>query len=733
MDEKGRWVTVRGRRVFIKEGQTISEAIQEHESKKNQTTTKYYRGLTQKYDPNYDKSKLDNQNGYESWTDSKELAQEYAGKNGYVYSVEIPNKELNTDDIFDEEGERSLMYYNDKPVALHGIEGEEFMLYTDHEKWNELEYKLENDNEFKNYSVSREDKTSPYVVNYEIGKEKFDFPSNQYLDSYIQKGTDLPGREDYNSLQMTETIREVKKLAQPAPESFMVYAGIRESDELDKRKLISTSIQESTANMYAMRKGSEGITVPIQVEEGAKIISTFNSIDKGGVGDNIHFKNQGEIIIPVEGNRIIKNEDGSYTIKNDRYFGSQLTENDKGNKIVEFADGKTAEFLSKKEYKKISEDFANNLSDKELSIIQNYVDSPGYSGELNSALGDRPLVRYLHNNTDTNYFVSKNELNKYYQDIGESYEKEVGPLEDLRVSWPDEKSMEWAGKQLEEGASDSRKRDFLSSVYSKRKNKSWPDSENTYYSEEEIKEAKEIYSKMKPLCEERSKYNVMNPKWDEISSQISALTKDNKSEYYWKRIAELENDTVFDTRKYDFDKEFDSGNLTYKGAKELYDLRENKNPQSSDYYKNQNNITNTISEYKKLFEEKAITLDKDIVVFRRGRETEEQLKEGFTMYGLTSCTAFDSLPKKMPSGLHFGEQRDYIILPSGTKILLSEQVIGRGDDTGKHEDVYKGVRRQHEILLAPGTKFRRIKRTYNSEKDETDNLLVIEEGVNYYE
>ena len=93
MNEEGRWVTIRGRHVFIKNGQTISEAIKEYEENKNKTSTTYYRGLTQKYDPNYDKSKLDNPNGYESWTDSLELAKEYAGKNVYVYSVEIPNHE----------------------------------------------------------------------------------------------------------------------------------------------------------------------------------------------------------------------------------------------------------------------------------------------------------------------------------------------------------------------------------------------------------------------------------------------------------------------------------------------------------------------------------------------------------------------------------------------------------------------------------------------------------------
>ena len=119
--------------------------------KKDNTTL--FRGLTQKYDKNFDKSKLDNPNGYESWTDSYDLAKEYAGENGYVYSVEVPNKDLNTQDIYNEDGDRSLVYWNDKPVALHGVEGEEFMLYTDHEDHDKLDYK-----EISSPSNSKEEK-----------------------------------------------------------------------------------------------------------------------------------------------------------------------------------------------------------------------------------------------------------------------------------------------------------------------------------------------------------------------------------------------------------------------------------------------------------------------------------------------------------------------------------------------------------------------------------------------
>ena len=37
MNEEGKWVTIRGRHVFIKNGQTASEAIKEYEENKNKT------------------------------------------------------------------------------------------------------------------------------------------------------------------------------------------------------------------------------------------------------------------------------------------------------------------------------------------------------------------------------------------------------------------------------------------------------------------------------------------------------------------------------------------------------------------------------------------------------------------------------------------------------------------------------------------------------------------------
>lgn len=537
MNEEGKWVTIRGRHVFIKNGQTVSEAIKEYEENKNKTSTTYYRGLTQKYDPNYDKSKLDNPNGYESWTDSLELAKEYAGKNGYVYSVEIPNNELNTDDIYDQDGERSLMYYNDKPVALHGVEGEEFMLYTDHEKWNDLEYKEVNDN--KKY-------------------------------------------------------------------------------------------------------------------EGA----TF----------------------------------------------------DRENKTVKLSDGSEIKMLDKKEYRKISTDFANSLNDEETRMIQSYVDTPGYSGELNDYdpydENRRSGTRYLYNTTDEKIFAPQNELNKYYNDIREKYLKEVGT--DINPYWPTDEQIKWA-KGILNTDSYSRAEDLIKTIDRMDPNDSWHRVEHNYYTPEELTKYKEEYKKIEPLLEERSKYRVIAPQWEEINEEIKKANTSGVNEYDLKRIANLDKELVFDDRNYDFDKLLQEGKLKYLGAKELKDLKEYPENQSTYFKENKQNIENMLSNFNELFDKKGISLDHDIIVFRRGRESNKQLENGFTMDGIISTSAYDTLPKKMPSGIRFGDREYYILLPSGTKILLSEQVIGRGyESRPDYEDVWRGVRRQHEILLRPGTHFTKL-------------------------
>lgn len=122
--------------------------------------TRLYRGLIQEYNANYDKKKLDNNNGYESWTDSYELAKAY-GDN--VYYIDVPTNQISKS-IIDEDsasetyGERNLIYENDKPVGIKGKSGKEYILYTDHENHKNIQYnKIESNNDIR-YSLEEDTK-----------------------------------------------------------------------------------------------------------------------------------------------------------------------------------------------------------------------------------------------------------------------------------------------------------------------------------------------------------------------------------------------------------------------------------------------------------------------------------------------------------------------------------------------------------------------------------------------
>ena len=101
-----------------------------------------YRGLTQEYDPKYDRTKLDNVNNYESWTDNYDLAEAY-GDN--VYYIDVPENSI-AKDIIDENpksmtyGDRNLLYENDKPVGIKNKSGKEYLLYTGHEEYPNIRY-----------------------------------------------------------------------------------------------------------------------------------------------------------------------------------------------------------------------------------------------------------------------------------------------------------------------------------------------------------------------------------------------------------------------------------------------------------------------------------------------------------------------------------------------------------------------------------------------------------------
>ena len=123
----------------------IKGLVEEALDKNN--TQRFYRGLSKEYDPSL-LNKTYATNDYTYWTDNPEVAEQYAGENGFVYYIDIPIS-LVSDDLIDEDptsetyGDRNLMVSNGKPISINGITGEEYILYNMHEYFedNPLELK----------------------------------------------------------------------------------------------------------------------------------------------------------------------------------------------------------------------------------------------------------------------------------------------------------------------------------------------------------------------------------------------------------------------------------------------------------------------------------------------------------------------------------------------------------------------------------------------------------------
>lgn len=114
----------------------VEEINEEDLEKPKPGYTRLYRGLEQEFDKNYDRTSIDNPNGYESWTDNPNLAKNY-GKN--VYYMDVPTKDIGKN-VIDNEGNRYMVYAHDKKVGLKGESGKEYMMYTDHDKYLKSTY-----------------------------------------------------------------------------------------------------------------------------------------------------------------------------------------------------------------------------------------------------------------------------------------------------------------------------------------------------------------------------------------------------------------------------------------------------------------------------------------------------------------------------------------------------------------------------------------------------------------
>ena len=131
-----------------------------------------------------------------------------------------------------------------------------------------------------------------------IGKEYFNFKSNESLDKYVIQSGNMYETMQSNKVykeEMYDIANKIEPLKKETPISFVAYTGINKGIDLTQSDfVISTSINEGTARLYKTLAGGEkkATVATIYIEKGANIISTYNTSVK-------RFNSQGEIIIPI--------------------------------------------------------------------------------------------------------------------------------------------------------------------------------------------------------------------------------------------------------------------------------------------------------------------------------------------------------------------------------------------------------------------------------------------------
>jgi hypothetical protein len=114
---------------------SFKEYIKELRQGGKKNIIRLYRGMEVNFDPKYDISKTDAPHGYSTWTDNLELAKQYAGKNGYVYYIDLPEDEMG-EELINSDGERVLFINNQKSAGLNNVSGNEYLVYIYHDLYS---------------------------------------------------------------------------------------------------------------------------------------------------------------------------------------------------------------------------------------------------------------------------------------------------------------------------------------------------------------------------------------------------------------------------------------------------------------------------------------------------------------------------------------------------------------------------------------------------------------------
>lgn len=376
-------------------------------------------------------------------------------------------------------------------------------------------------------------------------------------------------------------------------------------------------------------------------------------------------------------------------------------------------------YLSKKEYENIvNHSSEDNFTEEELDAIAGYTKSMGYgaSCDLNQAIRENDFGEIIERDNivfpeDDSQIVTWKENKKFIEQKIKDKKKYDSLNQEIQLA---------ASVLRKGGLSDEKETEKLRAYVSEMQKERDNLSKTLKYSEYEnyIKNyEKGLYKNIK---DDQKMWTIDEDKISKIS--VVKLREKQKSES--KRFDEvLEIPRLMWSMYYD-DKPITTDTLANKYQKDFKDLDKLDN----------------------IIKNKGFVLDKDITVTRRvanAKVIENQIKSKgeYTQNGITSVTASKSIGKKMPSGVHMGNDLLRITIPAGTRVISTYNPFVR--DTQKSADKYNGgklseednrnlrmIKGQNELILPSGSKF--ISPNGNSVSKNEDGsyqlILKAEEG-----
>lgn len=417
-------------------------------------------------------------------------------------------------------------------------------------------------------------------------------------------------------------------------------------------------------------------------------------------------------------------------------------------------DGHRIEMLKKKEYQELAQKQFDNSSEETKDIVNSYTISQATAGscDLNKITPKNIAEKYRFDSigitTESGLTITQREKDliddAMYKDWQKNYEpkvKEGASKYDMEKEW--RKSWKMENTELSPWHIEPKSYDD---------NLDPKTGGRIIWTEEEVAEAKAMSKELDRIDKERMeagrKYGYSSPQYKALEEEHKAvasaatserLRRPDRSAYWYEQIAKYDETMVY-KRDVDIDALRKEGKFTYLNKQEQIDLEwtdELRSKQSTEALRRIDGLKANVKQFDDAFKNDGTVLDHDIMVYRRSYESSKEMEEGYTKLGYTSTSAQDTLPKKMPSGIRFGEQEQYIIIPKGTKVLFAEDIIGydhmqRPDYV---ENGYKksddGLRRQHEIILPRGTSFKQVGRIVENGWDVVAHVLKAEVKEEY--